>query len=489
MSWRWSARPARRPTSKAAHRPRAAAMLAGAARARAALDGRDYVIPDDVKALAPAVLRHRVHALRRRRDRGPAGRRRDRPPDRRDRGAALIYPTRRMILIAAAAAPAALAVGARRAGLLVGGARPARPPRRSWRWSTRSPAPRRRTPRPAARARSRSASARASRCAVGARFPRRAPAPARIRARRRRPARRARRPARARPASDGGAAFALRAERRGTARIESLWLRWPGPLGLVWKQRWLALDRDLLITPDIRAVRDMSVQMQNRDAMLRRQGAAPGRRGRRVRGAGLLSPGHGPPGDRLEAIGPPQRPDRQGISHRAQQQYRHGARCRPGDVGAARRRAARRPRGLGRLAHRLCRAQGRRPGRPVRVRFAPARGEPADRRPARLRDPSAHRRLDRLFDERDQLHARHRDFGGGPQPALADHRLHRIRRHDQRRADAGRGRHPAEAPPRPVRRRQGRGAGGARRGRAGDAPRTSAARSPPPACCASGGSC
>ena len=40
--------------------PRAAALLAGAARARAALEGRDYVIPDDVKALAPAVLRHRV---------------------------------------------------------------------------------------------------------------------------------------------------------------------------------------------------------------------------------------------------------------------------------------------------------------------------------------------------------------------------------------------------------------------------------------------
>jgi len=40
--------------------PRAAAMLAGAARARAALEGRDYVLPDDVKALAPAVLRHRV---------------------------------------------------------------------------------------------------------------------------------------------------------------------------------------------------------------------------------------------------------------------------------------------------------------------------------------------------------------------------------------------------------------------------------------------
>lgn len=40
--------------------PRAGAMLAGAARSRAALDGRDFVIPDDVKALAPALLRHRV---------------------------------------------------------------------------------------------------------------------------------------------------------------------------------------------------------------------------------------------------------------------------------------------------------------------------------------------------------------------------------------------------------------------------------------------
>ena len=40
--------------------PRAGAMLAGAARARAALDGRDFVIPDDVKMLAPALLRHRV---------------------------------------------------------------------------------------------------------------------------------------------------------------------------------------------------------------------------------------------------------------------------------------------------------------------------------------------------------------------------------------------------------------------------------------------
>jgi MoxR-like ATPase len=40
--------------------PRAAVLLASAARARAALAGRDYVLPDDVKALASAVLRHRL---------------------------------------------------------------------------------------------------------------------------------------------------------------------------------------------------------------------------------------------------------------------------------------------------------------------------------------------------------------------------------------------------------------------------------------------
>jgi len=40
--------------------PRAGVSLLKAARAAALLDGRDYVIPDDVKLLAPAVLRHRI---------------------------------------------------------------------------------------------------------------------------------------------------------------------------------------------------------------------------------------------------------------------------------------------------------------------------------------------------------------------------------------------------------------------------------------------
>lgn len=40
--------------------PRAAVVLANCAKARAALRGRDYVLPDDVKALATAALRHRL---------------------------------------------------------------------------------------------------------------------------------------------------------------------------------------------------------------------------------------------------------------------------------------------------------------------------------------------------------------------------------------------------------------------------------------------
>ena len=40
--------------------PRAANMLASAARSLAVLNGRDFVIPDDVKALAVPALQHRV---------------------------------------------------------------------------------------------------------------------------------------------------------------------------------------------------------------------------------------------------------------------------------------------------------------------------------------------------------------------------------------------------------------------------------------------
>jgi MoxR-like ATPase len=49
-----------RPTIAYGASPRATTMLATASRAYAALSGRDYVLPDDVKALAVPALRHRV---------------------------------------------------------------------------------------------------------------------------------------------------------------------------------------------------------------------------------------------------------------------------------------------------------------------------------------------------------------------------------------------------------------------------------------------
>jgi MoxR-like ATPase len=40
--------------------PRASIGLARAARARAWLAGRDFVLPEDIQQLAPAILRHRL---------------------------------------------------------------------------------------------------------------------------------------------------------------------------------------------------------------------------------------------------------------------------------------------------------------------------------------------------------------------------------------------------------------------------------------------
>lgn len=67
--------------------------------------------------------------------------------------------------------------------------------------------------------------------------------------------------------SGGKAAIPLRAERRGTAVIDGVWLRWKGAFGLVWKQRYVAFDRAVLISPDIRPVREQAPRLINRDAL------------------------------------------------------------------------------------------------------------------------------------------------------------------------------------------------------------------------------
>jgi uncharacterized protein (DUF58 family) len=65
----------------------------------------------------------------------------------------------------------------------------------------------------------------------------------------------------------GAAAIVLKADRRGTVTLDGLWVRWKGPLGLVWKQRQLGLDQAVLISPDIRPVREQAPRMINRDAL------------------------------------------------------------------------------------------------------------------------------------------------------------------------------------------------------------------------------
>lgn len=51
------------PLSESGASPRGGLMLLRAARARAALHGRDFVVPDDVKALALPVLAHRIQPI------------------------------------------------------------------------------------------------------------------------------------------------------------------------------------------------------------------------------------------------------------------------------------------------------------------------------------------------------------------------------------------------------------------------------------------
>lgn len=59
----------------------------------------------------------------------------------------------------------------------------------------------------------------------------------------------------------------LVATRRGAARIEAVWARWTGPLGLAWKQRREAFDTPVVITPDVRQVRERGAHLFLRSAM------------------------------------------------------------------------------------------------------------------------------------------------------------------------------------------------------------------------------
>ena len=61
------------------------------------------------------------------------------------------------------------------------------------------------------------------------------------------------------------ATFTLTPLRRGEGRIENLWLRWTGPLGLAWIQRVHPLARTVPVIPDVESVREEVVRLFERN--------------------------------------------------------------------------------------------------------------------------------------------------------------------------------------------------------------------------------
>ncbi len=55
--------------------------------------------------------------------------------------------------------------------------------------------------------------------------------------------------------------------RRGMARVDALWVRWKGGLGLVWKQRRVTFDAATRVLPDVRPVHARGAQLFQRHAL------------------------------------------------------------------------------------------------------------------------------------------------------------------------------------------------------------------------------
>jgi len=62
-------------------------------------------------------------------------------------------------------------------------------------------------------------------------------------------------------------AFPFTPNRRGDARLNTLWVRWRGPMGLVWKQKVFALELPAPVLTDLRWVRNQAVRLFARDAL------------------------------------------------------------------------------------------------------------------------------------------------------------------------------------------------------------------------------
>lgn len=65
----------------------------------------------------------------------------------------------------------------------------------------------------------------------------------------------------------GAVAMPVDTVRRGTARFAQVWIRWRGPIGLIWKGKRIASDASLAILPDIRPVREKGARIFQRHAL------------------------------------------------------------------------------------------------------------------------------------------------------------------------------------------------------------------------------
>lgn len=81
------------------------------------------------------------------------------------------------------------------------------------------------------------------------------------------------------PGQPGATHVRLAPRRRGTARIHAVWIRWRGPLGLVERSVRHALDREVAVVPNIRAVRSAAIQLHTHHTL-------PGLKAQRFVGAG-----------------------------------------------------------------------------------------------------------------------------------------------------------------------------------------------------------
>ncbi len=69
-------------------------------------------------------------------------------------------------------------------------------------------------------------------------------------------------------ARGGEAEVLITPRRRGEGRVEGLWARWRGPLGLVWLQRRATPEPSIAVTPDLEGVKARALELFARNAPL-----------------------------------------------------------------------------------------------------------------------------------------------------------------------------------------------------------------------------